>query len=256
MAAERLVVIAAALIAGGCNAILGPSPLNGDWRVVDFARFSLYLRPGSFCESNTDALDRVLEDQYAVTLAALDVQLDRRISGFLYTSGADAGRNSDRSGTAYVETGAFNAVCVPPIEDVFGIVQHESNHVIEGSALGQPGTHFVSEGLASAVISERYRRFGKTFFYTWTRDSRMQIPPLADLIDDDKWPHMNQAVAYNAAASFLAYVLETYGSRRLKGIYYASSEEFADRVRAAYGKSLQDLEAEWLRFCATFSAPI
>ncbi len=257
MAADRFALFAAALLATACNTIVGPSTPDNNWRVHDSARFSLYARPGSFAEANVSTFADVLEDQYTFALRALDVRLDRRISGFLYESGSDAGREGDRGGTAYAVTGAFKATCTPPLDgNLFAFLQHESNHVIAGSALGQAGTHLITEGLASAVMSEHYHRLGRTFLFAWTRDHRAEIAPLADLTDDGRWPDLNQRAAYNAGASFVAYALENYGPERFKALYSARSNEFADRVRSVYGKSLQDLEAEWLRFCATFSAPI
>ncbi len=51
----------------------------------------------------------------------------------------------------------LRAVCVPPLDpNLFGLLAHEANHVIVQNALGRPGTYFVNEGLASAVLSERF----------------------------------------------------------------------------------------------------
>jgi hypothetical protein len=41
--------------------------------------------------------------------------------------------------------------------------------------IGTPATSFINEGLASALISERFRR--KTFLYPWTGRNNAQIPP-------------------------------------------------------------------------------
>ena len=255
MAADRFALLAAAVLATGCHSIAGPSTPDNNWHVHDSARFSLYARPGSFAETNVAAFADVLEDQYPFALGALDVRLDRHISGFLYESRAD--KESQADGTAYAVTGAFKAVCAPPLNgNLLVALQHESNHVIAGSALGQAGTLMVTEGLATGVISERYHSLGRTFLFAWTRDHRSEIPPLAELADDDRWSRFNSNTTYNAGGSFVAYALETYGPERFKAIYNARSDEFADRVRSVYGKSLQDLEAEWLRFCAAFSAPI
>ena len=39
-----------------------------------------------------------------------------------------------------------------------------------------------------------------------------RIPPLSRLVDDEEWPLVEQQVAYNASASFLAYLLESFGA--------------------------------------------
>ena len=43
------------------------------------------------------------------------------------------------------------------------------------------------EGLASAVMSERFHAGGKSFLYPWTARNDARIPPLSDLVDDEKW---------------------------------------------------------------------
>ena len=242
--------VAAALTGTACNAVLGPSTPDTNWRVYDSARFALYARPSSFAELNAPRLADVLEDQYTHTVGVLDVRYGGRVSAFLYASAADAGRDFDRSGTAYADTGAFSAVCTPPLDDnLFSLLSHEANHVLIRGALGQPGTYLVNEGLATSVLSERYHALGRHFLYTWTRAHQSELPALADLADDSRWNSYPEQVAYNTSASFLAYLLDTYGPPPLKSIYYARSSEFVGRVLTAYGRSLQDLETDWLRFC-------
>ena len=250
----RAALVAAALIGTACNAILGPSAPDANWHVYDSVHFSLYARPNSFAELNASRLADVLEDQYTHTLGVLDVRYGGRVSGFLYQSPGDGGYESGRSGTAYPDTGAFGAVCTPPLdESLFSMLSHEANHVLIRGALGHPGTHFVNEGLATAVRSERYHPFGRHFIYAWTKSHRAQLPSLADLSADDQWTSRPQEITYTTSASFLAYLLDIYGPQPLKQIYNARSSEFADRIRSAYGKSLQDLEADWLRFCADWT---
>ena len=181
----------------------------------------------------------------------LDIRFDARISGFLYNSGADAGFEGDHSGTAYSDTRAFRAVAIPPLGDnLYGLVNHEANHVFIRGPLGTPGTSFVNEGLASALVSERFGTIGRTFLHRWASDHRAQIPPVAVLADDGRWGNINPQTAYNASASFLAFLLASYGSQRLKAIYAAPPRELPDRMRSVYGKSLEELEVEWQRFYA------
>jgi hypothetical protein len=252
----RLAGIAAvaALALGGarCHQILGPSEVDSNWRIVDTPHFAMHVRPGSFAEQNAERLTEVLEDQYAFALSALDIRYAGRISLFLFDSAADAGESSDRSGTAYPDTEAARAIVSPPLETTFGLISHESNHVIQHNGIGPPATTFMNEGLASAVMSERYHAGGKSFLYPWTARNDARIPPLADLIDDDKWQGVDQQVAYNASASFLAYQLDLGGPARLKQLQPVRSADFAARFQAIYGVSLEQAEREWRAFCASF----
>ena len=240
-----------ATLAGGCNAVLGPSPPDGNWATFESARFTLHARPVSFAAEQSAYLAQVLEDQYDTTLRMLGARYAGRISGFLYASAADGGNEFDRSGTAYPATESFSATCTPPLEDgLLGLLAHEANHVIIWNGLGRPGTSFVNEGLPSAVVSERYHGAGRHFLYNWTRINRGRLPPILALVDDGEWPTSDAQLAYNTSASFLAYLIDTYGEVPLRQVYSASSDEFAERFRQAYGSPVEAIEAAWLRFAA------
>lgn len=225
--------------------------MDSNWRVIDTARFSFNVRPGSFAEQNVARLGEVLEDQYDATIRALDIRYAGRISLFLYNSAADARMASDHAGKAYPDTEAVSAVCVPPLDgNLFGLLSHESNHVIQQNAIGAPGTYFMGEGLPSAVFSERFHLSGRTFLYGWTADQGARIPALSTLVDDDRWGDYDQQLTYNASASFLAYLLEVGGPQRLKQLQPVSSTAFAGRFQEIYGRSLDDADREWRAFCA------
>jgi hypothetical protein len=248
-------MIVAALLASGCNAILGPSQHDDNWTTHDSVRFTLHARPGSFAEEQAAFLAEVLEDQYDTTLRMLGAQYGGRISGFLFASAAEHGSEFDRTGTGYPATESFAAVCVPPLDDgLLGLLAHEANHVVIWNALGRPGTSFMNEGLPSAVLSEVYHRAGRQFLYNWTYASRGRLPAVSTLVDDGQWPTADSQAAYNASASFLAFLLDTFGPAPLRQLYYARGEEFARRFHDIYGRSLEDVEADWIRFAAAWTA--
>jgi len=248
-------VLAAALFFGGCDQILGPTHVDDNWRVSERGRFAFYVRPDSFAERSLDTLSTVLEDQYDTAVARLGLTYSGRVSMFLFNSGTDAGFGNDNgggnhSGTAYSMTASVRVACVPPLDiHLFSLLTHEANHVITQNGLGRPGTSFVSEGLASAVISERHGAYGRTFYYEWTAARRTQLPPIAALVDDAKWSGYQQPVSYGVSASFLAYLLETYGPVPFRSIYYAGSRDFAATFASAYGRPLDVAEREWIDFC-------
>jgi hypothetical protein len=244
-----VVLVASCWVVTGCQSVLGPTTPDANWNIHDSAHLSFYVRPGSFAEQNVATFGEVLDEQYAYTLARLELRYGGRISAFLYDSGADADL-PDGSGVAYPRTEAVRVVCMPPLgANLISLMSHEVNHVLLRGALGRPGTTFVNEGLASTMISERHHVIGATFLYAWTRTNRASLPPLTDLIDDDKWQNYPSNVAYNSSASFLAYLLDTYGPGRLKEVYHASSAEFPGRFSNVYGRSLAAASEEWIAFC-------
>jgi len=249
-----LAAAATLLLAVACDPILGPTPPDASWKIHDGDRFTFYVRPDSFAEQNLETLATVLNDQFATTVTRLDLRYQGRITMFLHNSGDEAGfgadgSNGDHSGVAYPETETVKVACVPPLDgNLFSLLSHEANHVVIRNGLGRPGTSFINEGLASAVLSERFHSFGPTFYYRWTAAER-QLPRIAKLVDDAAWAREAQARAYSTSASFLAYLIATYGTAPLKAIYYATSAEFASKFREAYGKPLEEAESDWLAFC-------
>ena len=192
----------------------------------------------------------MLDDQYEVTQRLLGAPYGSRINGFLYNDAADANFESEHSGVAFTDTAAFRATATPPLDaNLFALVAHEANHVIIIGALGRANTHFMAEGLASAVISERYHPLGPHYYYQWTKSHKTQLVPLSTLTDDDRWNHIESSVAYSEAASFLAYLLETHGAVKLRQVYYADSGGFESRFSQVYGLTLASAEAAWVAFC-------
>jgi hypothetical protein len=246
---------ALAMLSASCDPILGPTGRDTDWAVHDVGRFTFYARPGSFGDRNVATLAAVLDDQFTTTVSRLGLRYDGRISLFLHTSGADAGfgddlGGGDHSGVAYPDTETVKVAVVPPLDgNLFSLISHETNHVIIRNGLGRAGTSFINEGLASAVLSERHHALGPTFYYRWTADRRGQLPRLRQLMDDDEWTSVDQSVAYAASASFLAYLLETYGAAPLRAIYYASSSDVGRAFETAYGQSIETAESAWVTFC-------
>jgi hypothetical protein len=247
-----LFVVGAAVLSA-CQTLLGPKPIDENWRAVDGPRVSFFVRPGSAAEQNAARLSEVAEDQYSSTVRSLGLSYAGHIRAYAYASAADARLVSDFSGLAYPETEAFRFVCAAPITgNTFSLMGHEQNHVMIIGGLGRAGTYFMTEGLASAVVSETFHANGRRFLFPWTRLHRADLPRVARLMDDSEWKRVDENVAYNTSASFLAWLLDTYGAEPLRAIYPASSDEIVGRVTSVYGRPLEALEADWLRFCDTY----
>lgn len=253
--ARRLgLTLIATLALGGCDTWMGPTSPDANWRIETIGRFTFFVRPGSFAESHTATFAAVLEDQLQTTVRLLGHRYDGRLTLYLYPSGAEAGFAKDlgggnHSGVAYPETETVKVVIVAPLDgNTLSLLAHEANHVFIRNGLGRPGTTFINEGLASALVSERLGAAGQATYHQWIRNRRGQIPRLADLVDDERWRSYDSSTTYTTSASFLAYVIDRYGAAPLRQTYYAPSAGFAAAFRQAYGRALEDLEAEWLAF--------
>jgi hypothetical protein len=255
--AFAFVVLTAAALLPACNAYMGPTAPDANWTSSVRGHFTFYVKPGSFAEQSLDQVSTVLEEQFTSTVAALALRYSGHISMFLYNSGDDAGFGADgdggnHSGVAYPMTETVKTVCVPPLDgNVFSLISHESNHVIVQNGLGRPGTSFVNEGLASALVSERYHSNGPSVSHYWIATHHGQFPHIVDLANDDKWSSYSQPVSYTVSASFLAWLIDTRGAAPMKMLYRASSADFAATFQAAYGLTLEAAEPEWVAYCDT-----
>lgn len=240
-------IVTSALAAGGCEAVYSPTSPSADWVSHDSARFTLYARPGGFCASQMTSLAGVLENQYTHATALLGIAVGGRISMFLYNNGSEINPplGGPRAGVAFPETNAAHVTCTPPNDGgLWSLLSHEANHVIMQNGLGRAGTSFMNEGLASALVMEQGGLMGPSFHRMWARDNRARLRRIADVADDSRWNTSNDE--YNTSAAFLGYLLDRYGAGPLKQIYHATSADMAARMQAAYGKSMDALEAEWL----------
>jgi hypothetical protein len=75
---------------------------------------------------------------------------------------------------------------------------------------------------------------GRHFLFMWTRTQRAQVLPLARVYDNDKWKDLTPQAAYNTSASFLAWLLDTYGADRLRQIYGALGPVRGSRQRGLW----------------------
>ena len=152
---------------------------------------------------------------------------------------------SPRSGVAFPETNAAHLTCMAPFDgSLRELAAHEANHVIMQNSLGRPGTAFMNEGLANALMSPALGDSGQDSRHFWVRNNRSRVVPVATFIDDSKWDGEQQS--YNSSGSFLTYLLERYGAAKLKQLYHTHSSEIAQRLADVYGKSIEALQAEWL----------
>ncbi len=239
--------VAAAMLAlplAACSPMLGPASPDANWNTHDSAHFTLYTRPGSVAEHSATAIGQALDAQYEHVIAFLDLRYSGRISGFLYDSPQDAGGNGE-FGRGFLQVESFKVVCVSPLSDSSQyLFRHEANHAILGGALGPAGTRFISEGLATAIVSDG-PGYGPRAWYQWTRANAGSLRPLNELVAGKDYSD----AAYDTTGSFLAYLLETYGPAPLKTVYYATADDFSRQFGQAYGRSLDQAEADWKKFC-------
>ena len=255
---STLVILVAGFAASaGCTSLAGPSPIDDRWVIHETTHFVIHVRPDAFASADVATFGSVLEDQYATSLTRLEARLEMRLFGFLFRPGEGGLRGGGvREGVAYPLTDSFKIGVAPPVDgNVYALMTHEANHVIAERVLGQPGTSFANEGLASALLSERYHTLGPSFFHAWVAN-RPNPPSIGQLIDDDAWTGVDHDTSYNSSASFLAYLIETHGPAPFARLYSARSSEFGRRFEEVYGQSLEEGEAAWREYLRAYDGSV
>ena len=146
-------------------------------------------------------------------------------------------------------------------EDIYPLV-HEMTHSLLGYGNNFESDHgyFTQEGFAS-YMEEQYGKkeqfsFEKFMKHYLDSDKLIPISKLIDPNQDDVYfrPALSSEeqnrvmmeMSYTHAASFVTYLIDTYGLEKFEHIY--NEKELAQKLEEVYGKSSSELEKEWLAF--------
>ena len=175
-------------------------------------------------------------DQKARWMGARDVEMAKPWRQEIYLDHRAYPHPSLRHEIAHAVASAFG-------DPIFGVA---TRRVLGVPVLVSPG---LIEGLAVAIDWPG----GSDRLTPHEAVRAMQVmgkaPSIRDLLSL-RFFSVSSAQSYTTAGSFLRFLLDTYGAARLRALY-SSGGDFAD----AYGKSLAQLEREWLAMIATIELP-
>ncbi len=155
------------------------------------------------------------------------------------------------NGIAYTNERMVQVFTCPDLDQqrAINILAHEYVHQLAHDYYGEPHLHadvILMEGIATwgagrYWLGEHadFRAFVRTYY------PRAGLLPLATSYEGRPVADMNQL--YYQWAAFVEYLIGTYGRNSFDALYVSGSREpgSAD-YRGVYGKSLEELEAEWL----------
>ncbi|WP_312506074.1 hypothetical protein [Lysinibacillus sp.] len=145
-------------------------------------------------------------------------------------------------------------------EDLYPLV-HEMTHSLlgYGNNFDTDNGYFTQEGFAS-YMEYQYGK-NKLYFDKYMKqymesDKLIPISRLIDQNQDDVYfrPKLSNVkenqvlmeVSYTHAASFVIYLIDTYGLEKFEQIY--DKKELAKKLEEVYGKNSSELEKDWLAF--------
>lgn len=183
--------------------------------------------------------------------AELGITLSGKLQYFKYRSQGHMQRQTGR---------AANGFAVPEMLEVHSVFpwhSHETAHVYS-QIVGRP-SDFFNEGLAVALsVDPATGDFSPTYsgsesVHAWCRRSESQLLALGNLVTTDDFRAVPEAVGYQQAGSFVAFLLEDFGARPMLDFFSASSREdsrahIEDSFRVSFGLGLSQAEERWRQF--------
>jgi uncharacterized protein (DUF3820 family) len=133
----------------------------------------------------------------------------------------------------------------------YGIAVHENTHSLTNLNWSGDSTSFLTEGIAKyteALATEKNKNHLATIKFL--KDGNLF--PLEEMVAFTIGiSGLKTMVAYPASGSFTGFLIDTYGLKSFKKVFILEARPVEDKNkenswRKAYGKSLLDLEKEWL----------
>ena len=219
--------------------------IDGKFRMIETGNFTFAFEPRGIAQDDAAALAAIsekavqfdlelfheTEPRWKKIFAAYFADFDSKVF-FLHHWGK--GRGGD-AGIFMVYDGE---------KPDFGLAAHENAHALIGQNWGGSSS-FLSEGIgkyAEAMATDKTRNHRETAANL--RAGRLF--PLEEMSKIQIGTDARTAVAYPAAGSFVQFLVEKYSLRKLKGAYQGQGSPAA--WTSAYGKTLPELEREWLEF--------
>jgi len=208
---------------------------------VETDHFVIYYDPGSEWAKNINLIAEDHEWRYAQLEKFLEVDSDEKIRSYVYPD-IDIRKKIVGAGETTIANPVHKEIHM--IYDIFPhpILKHELTHVMAADF----GSKYLKispkigllEGLAVAAdwSGEGYDS------HQWAKsiiDNGM-APDIEDLVGFGFW-YAPPGLSYTLMGSFSRYLIDTYGIEKFKTAYGTGSF-------SVYGKSLEELEAEWKQF--------
>ena len=146
-------------------------------------------------------------------------------------------------------------------EETYPLV-HEMTHSLlgYGNNFDTSSGYFTQEGFASYMENTYGRNkidFHKYIKYYLDSNKLIPISKLIDLNQDNAYfrpSNYNKSIesnilmnmSYNHAASFVSYLIDTYGLDKFEQIY--NEKDLAKKIEEVYGRNLNELEKDWIDF--------
>jgi hypothetical protein len=216
-------------------------------QVIETANYIFRYSEGDFVQA-----DR-MEAYHNWAVALLSVQPPKKIDYFKYRDRAQQIRMTGSYASGFADTSNLEIHSAEPW------IPHEAGHIYF-SLIGRAPTFF-NEGVATAMQTDPYNndfvprvRNGEPIHSLTKRYlTEGRLYRLEDILNSTAFMEADFTVTYVQAGSYVRFLMDFYGIETLKNLFRSlNAGDYPEAMMAAfltvYGKSIGDVEAEWLAF--------
>ncbi len=223
---------------------------NASWVSVSNACCTVHVVSDTAAQRDIDKLLPIIDAAFTQAAAMMDEPLNDPYDVFLVDRVIGQGGYAiDSMVVSYLDRnyagGGLNEVMV-----------HEAVHLIDQQFAPDRIT-FLSEGLAVWVAGGHYQQEDLGQRMAALVELGLDIP-LPNVIEN--FQAIQHEIGYLEAASFVSYLIETYGWPRVRDFYaattaddgYALAGAISANLQGHFGKSLEEVEADWREYLLGF----
>lgn len=213
---------------------------NFSWKVYDTTHFRVYAETDSYAAQNIEHLKSRIETIYTSTLAFVGERNYKKRSFVFLLDSRQRMKDltgDEGNGLAQPDRQAVFMVYSPSIK---AVGNHEFFHLFAWNLWGSSKEVFVSEGMA-VYSDDKWHSYNLHPLAKFLKE-KGKLVPLKQLLQGFR--KENDLVTYPQSGSFMKFLSEKYGKDKIRKIWKGGQRAFAK----SYGKSLDELEKEWLAF--------
>jgi len=209
---------------------------DGVWNFDPSANFDFYFIPKSLADARWNGLRDFMEVNFKDFKELFQLNFPGKINCFL----------SPCAVPEVIWDGRMGYAIDPPRSNCFVLYSHDDNTVDPMPAYLTRIYRFL--GYAPPLLAEGMAAYFEfPHFYARTLKRSHQLPRLNVMLKSVDYFSLPENNNVSAAASFVKYLLDTYGLNRFTDLYRAASDLTMTKCIAdTYGKPLDSLERDWL----------
>jgi hypothetical protein len=208
------------------------------WSIEHSSHFDYYFEPGSPAALDIARIEVRFENDYSHIVSLLGgKQVNFHMDAFIVDSRARmkqlCGHESNGLGVGKVFLFVYG-------DSIKALGAHEPTHLLSQFVWGTPNRVWLTEGLAVYADDEWQGR--SLHGICRQLDIDQKLMPISALFDDRRFRQSSEMVTYPEAGSFIKFLYERYGVEAVRSLWMNGAES----IPRVFGKSLAQLESEWL----------